>query len=66
MMQQPDRSGRFLLIDNFDSFTYNLVQYLGELGIAVDVCRNNALTASQAIAERSRCHPALPRTGPSG
>ena len=33
-----------LMIDNFDSFTYNLVQYLGELGAEVKVCRNNALT----------------------
>ena len=30
-----------LLIDNYDSFTYNLVQYLGELGAEVDVCRND-------------------------
>ena len=33
-----------LMIDNFDSFTYNLVQYLGELGAEVKVVRNNALT----------------------
>ena len=33
-----------LMIDNFDSFTYNLVQYLGELGEDVRVFRNNALT----------------------
>ena len=33
-----------LMIDNFDSFTYNLVQYFGELGAQVKVCRNNALT----------------------
>jgi len=35
-----------LMIDNFDSFTYNLVQYLGELGAEVTVVRNNALTVS--------------------
>jgi anthranilate synthase/aminodeoxychorismate synthase-like glutamine amidotransferase len=34
---------RILLIDNYDSFTYNLAQYLGELGAAVDVRRNDAL-----------------------
>jgi len=34
---------KLLMIDNFDSFTYNLVQYLGELGAAVQVYRNNAL-----------------------
>jgi len=33
-----------LMIDNYDSFTYNLVQYLGELGEAVEVVRNDALT----------------------
>ncbi|MEM7343628.1 MAG: bifunctional anthranilate synthase component II/anthranilate phosphoribosyltransferase [Chloroflexota bacterium] len=33
-----------LVIDNYDSFTYNLVQYLGELGYDVDVHRNDALT----------------------
>jgi len=38
-----------LLIDNFDSFTYNLVQYLAELGAEVLVKRNNALTVEEAI-----------------
>ena len=33
-----------LVIDNFDSFTYNLVQYLGELGETVEVRRNNEIT----------------------
>ena len=33
-----------LVIDNYDSFTYNLVQYLGELGAAVDVRRNDEVT----------------------
>jgi anthranilate synthase/aminodeoxychorismate synthase-like glutamine amidotransferase len=33
-----------LLIDNFDSFTYNLVQYFGELGAEVKVCRNDAVS----------------------
>ncbi len=33
-----------LLIDNYDSFTYNLYQYLGELGAAVEVVRNDAVT----------------------
>ncbi|MGE3623352.1 MAG: aminodeoxychorismate/anthranilate synthase component II [Bdellovibrionales bacterium] len=39
-----------LLIDNYDSFTYNLAHYLGELGAEVDVRRNDALTAAAAIA----------------
>jgi len=36
-----------LMIDNYDSFTYNLVQYFGELGTEVKVVRNNALTVSE-------------------
>lgn len=41
-----------LLIDNYDSFTYNLVHYLGELGADVNVVRNDALSAAEAIAMR--------------
>jgi len=36
-----------LMIDNYDSFTYNLVQYLGELGAEVAVYRNDALTTGE-------------------
>jgi anthranilate synthase component 2 len=39
-----------LLIDNYDSFTYNLVHYLGELGAEAEVYRNDALTVQDAIA----------------
>ena len=39
-----------LLIDNYDSFTYNLVHYLGELGADVKVVRNDALSARDAMA----------------
>ncbi len=39
-----------LLIDNYDSFTYNLVHYLGELGAQVAIKRNDAITADEAIA----------------
>jgi anthranilate synthase component 2 len=39
-----------LVIDNYDSFTWNLVQYLRELGAAVRVERNDALTAAGALA----------------
>ena len=38
-----------LLIDNYDSFTWNLVHYVMELGAEVEVVRNDALTAAQAI-----------------
>jgi anthranilate synthase component II len=43
-----------LMIDNFDSFTYNLVQYFGELGAEVKVVRNNAL----AVEDIERMAPA--------
>lgn len=39
-----------LLIDNYDSFTYNLVHYLGELGADVKVIRNDAIDVQQAMA----------------
>jgi anthranilate synthase component II len=39
-----------LVIDNYDSFTYNLVHYLNELGASTVVKRNDALSAAQAIA----------------
>ncbi|HJN22842.1 MAG TPA: aminodeoxychorismate/anthranilate synthase component II [Rhodospirillales bacterium] len=40
----------YLLIDNYDSFTYNLRHYLGELGAEVEVRRNDALAADEAVA----------------
>lgn len=36
-----------LMIDNFDSFTYNLVQYMGELGACLEVYRNNRITLEE-------------------
>ena len=41
-----------LMIDNYDSFTYNLVQYFGELGQEVKVVRNDALSVAQIAALR--------------
>jgi anthranilate synthase/aminodeoxychorismate synthase-like glutamine amidotransferase len=38
-----------LLVDNYDSFTYNLYQYLGELGAEVRVMRNDEMTAREAL-----------------
>jgi anthranilate synthase/aminodeoxychorismate synthase-like glutamine amidotransferase len=42
-----------LVIDNYDSFTYNLVQYLGELGATLEVCRNDQVS----VAEINRMGP---------
>jgi anthranilate synthase component 2 len=39
-----------LMIDNYDSFTYNLVQYLGELGAEVVTVRNDAMTVEELLA----------------
>jgi anthranilate synthase component 2 len=41
---------RLLMIDNYDSFTYNLVQYLGELGAEVDVVRNDDADVGDLLA----------------
>ncbi len=43
-----------LVIDNYDSFTFNLVHYLMELGAAVEVVRNDALTAAEALASGAK------------
>ncbi len=43
---------KVLLIDNYDSFTYNLVQYLGEIGASCDVVRNDAIRVDE-IGERA-------------
>jgi anthranilate synthase/aminodeoxychorismate synthase-like glutamine amidotransferase len=40
---------RVLVIDNYDSFTYNLVQYLGELGAELDVVRNDRATVDELL-----------------
>ena len=45
-----------LLIDNYDSFTYNLYQYLSELGASVEVARNDRITLED-IAEMAPEHP---------
>ena len=39
-----------LVIDNFDSFTYNLVQYYGQLGVEQRIFRNNEITPKEAVA----------------
>lgn len=52
-----------LMIDNYDSFTYNLVQYLGELGATVAVYRNDALTTRE-VADLAPSHIVI-SPGPS-
>ena len=43
---------RLLMIDNYDSFTYNIVQYFGELGAEVEVFRNDEVTLEDIAARR--------------
>ena len=43
---------RVLVIDNYDSFAYNLVQYLGELGAEVEVVRNDAAEVDELLVRR--------------
>ena len=51
MTQAMKQAVKVLMIDNYDSFTYNIVQYLGELGAEVEVVRNDEVTVAQ-IGER--------------
>ena len=51
-----------LIIDNYDSFTYNLVQYLGELKVQMEVHRNDQITLEQA--EKLRPERILVSPGP--
>ncbi len=48
-----DARMKLLILDNYDSFTFNLVQYLGELGAQIHVVRTNAITAATVL-ERAR------------
>ena len=41
---------RVVVVDNYDSFTFNLVQYLGELGASCDVVKNDAVTPEEILA----------------
>jgi anthranilate synthase/aminodeoxychorismate synthase-like glutamine amidotransferase len=53
---QGPASMRVLVLDNYDSFAYNLVQYLGELGAEVDVVRNDRATVDELVsAAYDRC-----------
>ena len=48
---------RVLMIDNYDSFTFNLVQYFGELGATVETIRNDALSADQVLGRPASQRP---------
>ena len=52
-----------LVLDNYDSFTYNLVQYLGELGSEVRVVRNDAENVEQIAASKPACIVISPGPG---
>ncbi len=50
-MTSMTKTIKLLMIDNYDSFTYNIVQYLGELGAEVEVFRNDEITIEQIDAK---------------
>ena len=50
---------RVLVIDNYDSFTYNLVQYLGELGAETRVVRNDAIDLEGIAKQRGEADKAV-------
>ncbi len=52
-----------IVLDNYDSFTYNLVQYLAELGESVEVIRNDALTVAELAARAPRALVVSPGPG---
>ena len=52
-----------LLIDNYDSFTYNLVHYLGELGAESVVIRNDKISADEVIARKPQAIVLSPEIG---
>ncbi len=58
MWTKPEKSRSLsavlLVLDNYDSFTYNLVQYFGELGVEPKVFRNDEMPVAEALARRPR------------
>ena len=59
---QSGRCPLILLIDNYDSFTYNLFHYLGQLGADVVVKRNDELTRRRGAGAEARGHRAVARS----
>jgi anthranilate/para-aminobenzoate synthase component II len=52
-MEKPTMPPRVLMIDNYDSFTYNLYQYLCQLGAVVTVFRNDQVEPSSCASARA-------------
>ena len=48
---------KVLMVDNYDSFTYNLVQYFGELGADVETIRNDAITVEEILGRSADTRP---------
>ena len=48
------KAPKVLIVDNYDSFTYNLVHYLGELGATCDVIRNDKISAADVIKKKPK------------
>ena len=59
---RPGDGARVFMIDNYDSFTYNLVQYLGELGADITVKRNDHVTVAEIEARGADAPRRLPRS----
>ena len=53
-----------LVIDNYDSFTYNLVQYLGELGAQLEIYRNDKITVDRIASRKMKPAKILISPGP--
>jgi anthranilate synthase component 2 len=54
LSREARRLGMITLIDNYDSFTYNLVHSLGDLGVTCRVYRNDRISVAQVLAEKPR------------
>ena len=56
-------AGMILVVDNYDSFTWNIVHYLKELGAAVEVVRNDAIKVAEAMASGAEAYLISPGPG---
>ena len=60
------RMTKILVVDNYDSFVFNLVQYLAQLGAEVEVRRNDDVAVDDAARRRGGRHAALAGSGHAG